>query len=335
MKKLLTALLCLTLIFSCLIVTACGKTHNFSNEWTFNETHHWKACKDIGCEEKGEYANHVFENSECVCGAFEGCVSATPQSALNAILNAKDNQTIMLSKGNYGTLSLYTQAKGLRLIFEKGSTVNMITIGEKLTGITIENLKFKGNLTIGAELDGFTLKGCSFSGNAQISSNTTEDVWLKDIVIDDCTFVDISAGNGGKLTAIKLQRTENFTLTNCLFDNVQYNCIQMAGGIVGGGNPGLKGNIKITGNTFKDTGVRALNLHLIDATTCDISGNTFYLHEYSYNGGYIDTDVGARGVIIGVNTWEVIPEGSEKNFLGWDLGTYTYDPAEQLLLELD
>jgi hypothetical protein len=198
-------------------------------------------------------------------------------------------------------------------------------------------------LVIGAELDGFTLKGCSFSGDVQIASNTSEDVWLKDIVIDDCKFVDIAAGNDGKLTAIKLQRTENFTLTNCLFDNVQYNCVQMPGGQVGsiedgkivGFSPSLKGNIKITGNTFKYTGVRALNLHLIDATTCDISGNIFYLHEYSWNGAYIDTDVGARGVVIGVNTWEVIPEGSEKNFLGWDLGTYTYDPTEQLLLELD
>ncbi len=334
MKKISTILFCLTLIFSCIIATACDSTeHNFATKWTFDETHHWKACTDEDCNAKGEYAEHVFENSECACGAFEGAISATPQNASSVIFNAEDNQIILLSKGNYGMFALSTQAKGVRLIFEKNATVSLLTIGEKLSDITIENLNFNGNLVIGAELDGFTLKGCNFSGNVQIASNTTEDVWLKDIVIDNCRFVDISAGSSGKLTAIRLSRTENFTLTNCVFDNVQYNCIQMSGGIVGGGNPGLIGNIKITGNTFKDTGVRALNLHLIDATTCDISGNIFYLHEFSHNGGYIDTDVGARGVVIGVNTWEFIPEGSEKNFLGWDLGVYTYDPTEQLLLD--
>lgn len=338
MKKLLLILLCLTLV--CSLFGACNPSeHKFSSEWSYNETHHWKACIDDGCEEKGSYAEHVFENSECVCGATK----IAPQNAMSAILNAQDNQTLLLARGNYGVFALYTEAKGVRLVFEKGSTVNMITIGEKLTGISIENLTFRGNLVIGAELDGFTLKGCSFSGDVQIASNTAEDVWLKDIVIDDCKFVDIAAGNDGKLTAIKLQRTENFTLTNCLFDNVQYNCVQFPGGKVGeivdgeivGFSPSLKGDIKITGNTFRYTGVRVLNLNLIEATTCDISGNTFYLHEYSWNGAYIDIDVGASGVVIGVNTWEVIPEESEKNFLFWDLGAYTYDPTEQLLLELD
>ena len=47
-----------------------GHTHNYAQEWTTDETGHWYTC--AGCEEKGEYADHDFENAcdpDCsICG---------------------------------------------------------------------------------------------------------------------------------------------------------------------------------------------------------------------------------------------------------------------------
>ena len=40
--------------------SSVGETHHFSNEWEYDETHHWHACTDKGCTEKGDYAPHVF-----------------------------------------------------------------------------------------------------------------------------------------------------------------------------------------------------------------------------------------------------------------------------------
>lgn len=49
----------------------CGKTktevipvltHNASSEWTKNETHHWHACTDAGCEEKINYGEHTWND---------------------------------------------------------------------------------------------------------------------------------------------------------------------------------------------------------------------------------------------------------------------------------
>lgn len=51
--------------------------HDWSDEWTFNETHHWHECEAAGCDitddaDKDGYAPHVFDNDQdttCnVCG---------------------------------------------------------------------------------------------------------------------------------------------------------------------------------------------------------------------------------------------------------------------------
>lgn len=53
-----------------IIKAALGHTHNYAQEWTTDEAGHWYTC--AGCEEKGEYADHDFENAcdpDCsICG---------------------------------------------------------------------------------------------------------------------------------------------------------------------------------------------------------------------------------------------------------------------------
>lgn len=48
------------------VISATG--HSFSNEWTYNDTHHWKAATCEHTTEQSEYAEHILTNNECACG---------------------------------------------------------------------------------------------------------------------------------------------------------------------------------------------------------------------------------------------------------------------------
>lgn len=52
----------LMLVLSLSVLTACNKDgkHNFSEEWSSNETHHWHACADKGCKETKDKAEHSW-----------------------------------------------------------------------------------------------------------------------------------------------------------------------------------------------------------------------------------------------------------------------------------
>ena len=76
MKKSIKAILSvvLVLVLGAIVFTACESKHEhgFSEEWTHDETGHWHACTGENCEEKGEFAAHVYDNdadTTCnVCG---------------------------------------------------------------------------------------------------------------------------------------------------------------------------------------------------------------------------------------------------------------------------
>ena len=52
----------LMLILSLSVLTACNKDgkHNFAEEWSNDETHHWHACADKGCKETKDKAEHSW-----------------------------------------------------------------------------------------------------------------------------------------------------------------------------------------------------------------------------------------------------------------------------------
>lgn len=51
-----------TLVLAIILLTACGKgvQHNFSEEWSNNEAHHWHACADNDCKETKDKAEHSW-----------------------------------------------------------------------------------------------------------------------------------------------------------------------------------------------------------------------------------------------------------------------------------
>ena len=89
MKKTIRMILSLVLVLGlgATVFTACGSKHEhgFSEEWTHDETGHWHACTGENCEEKGEFAAHVYDNdadTTCnVCG-YERAVVPTVQTFL-------------------------------------------------------------------------------------------------------------------------------------------------------------------------------------------------------------------------------------------------------------
>lgn len=53
----------LMFVLSLSVLTACNKDgkHNFAEEWSNNETHHWHACADKGCKETKDKAEHTWD----------------------------------------------------------------------------------------------------------------------------------------------------------------------------------------------------------------------------------------------------------------------------------
>jgi lipoprotein len=53
----------LMLVLSLSVLTACNKNgeHNFSEEWSNDETYHWHACADKGCKEIKDKAEHSWD----------------------------------------------------------------------------------------------------------------------------------------------------------------------------------------------------------------------------------------------------------------------------------
>ena len=66
MKKTIRMILSLVLVLvlGATVFTACESKHEhgFSEGWTHDETGHWHACTGENCEEKGEFAAHVYDN---------------------------------------------------------------------------------------------------------------------------------------------------------------------------------------------------------------------------------------------------------------------------------
>ena len=54
----------MTLVLTIVLFAACDKgvQHNFSEEWSNNETHHWHACTDNGCKETKDKAEHSWND---------------------------------------------------------------------------------------------------------------------------------------------------------------------------------------------------------------------------------------------------------------------------------
>ena len=53
----------MVLMLAIVLLAACNKDgkHNFAEEWSNNETHHWHACTDKGCKKTKDKAEHTWD----------------------------------------------------------------------------------------------------------------------------------------------------------------------------------------------------------------------------------------------------------------------------------
>lgn len=58
----------MVLMLAIVLLTACNKDgkHNFAEEWSNNETHHWHACTDKGCKETKDKAEHTWDGGNVI-----------------------------------------------------------------------------------------------------------------------------------------------------------------------------------------------------------------------------------------------------------------------------
>ena len=89
MKKSINGILSivLVLVLGATVFTSCGRNHEhgFSEEWKQNETGHWHACTGKNCEEKGEFAEHVYDNdADTTCNVCDYVRAAHIHAAATA-----------------------------------------------------------------------------------------------------------------------------------------------------------------------------------------------------------------------------------------------------------
>lgn len=77
MKKIVSLLLSVGLLVSLMgILSACGHTHSFSEEWLTDKANHWHACTEQDCPECADMAAHTYD---------EGAITASPSLTADGV----------------------------------------------------------------------------------------------------------------------------------------------------------------------------------------------------------------------------------------------------------
>jgi hypothetical protein len=235
-----------------------------------------------------------------------------------AFADLVSGQKIILKAGSsFDKLAVSKKTFDVEIKAEANVKVDEFEVAANTQNLTIEGANFeeKGVTLLGGT--NITIKNCNFTGTANIS-NVTADV-VTNLVVDGCEFKDLengavwtgSAFSIKPMTAIHIEKFNNLTVKNCSFENVQYNALQI-------GAQAAAGDIYIQDNEFISAGSRYINIAGIPRYGM-ISGNTFYDNDVvnaedgyrKTKGAFIDCEDEGEfepAVIIGVNTWEWIPD---------------------------
>ena len=88
-SKIATLVIALCSVVCCMfMLTACGDshTHSYANNWTYDETHHWKEATCGHSAEKANYAEHSLNNNECECGYTTVTYTVADAAAWNKVM---------------------------------------------------------------------------------------------------------------------------------------------------------------------------------------------------------------------------------------------------------
>lgn len=325
MKK----ILCIILAVVSLFFTACAETSKVDTSCS----HEFMGEKRYYCLKDGEDGKEIYTLDKCIrCNEqvkVKGQVVSGQAEVAPALHKAEKGDVIYLKKSRYILINVLRVLEDVTFYAEDNAIVEEVKLAAEgqLKNITFRNVDFitsAGGLTMMCDIDGINVIDCAFEGGVQFADSASGSPEIKNVNIQNTTFNKIA--NGHKLTAVRIKKVENFTMTNCTFDEVEYNAIQI-GGIK------LTGSVTIKGNSFRETVSRVIHLANNEITSCDIVDNTFYsnMDFEGATGRYVH---GYNGnIVLGMNRWEIIPEAIDDNFSGISVGNVTYDKTQQILIE--
>ena len=181
MKKFLSVLTAAVCVIACAFgLAACGETHTheWSQFWEKDETHHWHNCTVINClvtdnSLKDGYAPHDFSDGNCVCGKFASIVFVLNDD--NASYSVKagmgiDNETEIIIPAEYKGKPVTSIGQSA---FYYCRSLTSVNIPDSVT--SIDNSAFSGcsSLTSIAIPDSVTdILSSAFGGCSKLTSVT-------------------------------------------------------------------------------------------------------------------------------------------------------------------
>lgn len=214
----------------------------------------------------------------------------------------------------------------------KGATLFQLRFGHsgsaEIFNATIKNVTFNsptnGFLAIRSMVDGLTIENCMFSGKNNLRCDTlgsySKD--LKNVVIDGCTFTNIQKKSADDCHALTIEKCENLTIKNCVFENV------IEGNAIFLGTNEITGNLVIENNIMLKIGARPLVINnCLQLNSSLIKNNIFGYNELLDNGMDLGLYVNVLNgnVTMGANSFEYLP-------IEWDsfyVNNVTLNPEEQ------
>lgn len=125
------------LVLGTTVFTACGSKHEheFSSAWTNDQSGHWHACTGENCEEKGEFAAHVYDNdadATCnVCGYERAVVPTVKTYTITFVTNGGSPVAqIEAEAGDEITVPAAPTKSGERFVGWYESTDGGVTLGD-------------------------------------------------------------------------------------------------------------------------------------------------------------------------------------------------------------
>ena len=189
--------------------------HDFAEEWSHDETSHWKECLRDGCTEKTESGAHTYEDGICtICGAESPDLAAaravdTAIAELPALaeLTYGDKQAADDARSAYDALTQAQQALVKNLAVLEAAEAKIAELGNVVASISLN--------TEGVRLEYFV--GETFSSDGLVVTATLVNGQTDVLEVSDYSVSQPDMSQSGKVTVTVTctgtQVSANFEIT--------------------------------------------------------------------------------------------------------------------------
>lgn len=252
------------------------------------------------------------------------------EELVSQLKSATEDIKVILAKGDYKRLTIEAKNYAVHLFSEDGARILGLDVADGVKNLTIEGIAFDSAGIYLGNCENVTIKNCKLSYSAWLENKADKSV--KNLTVDGCSFKNVKED---KTSAIKIKSYETLTIKNSIFDNIEYDAIEVGATLA-------KGDVLIEGNSFSNIGSRVIELVSVEnLESCTIDLNEFFDNRDSLLGSgavddgikkstgiYIHSESVKGAIDIGVNYWHSIPERKSR----YISPLANYDINEQLLI---